>query len=217
MIGPLAQIIIASNSFKTVLRYFGKVWHKSNVYIMLFDWLIALYIFTLLPRNASFLILKNSCVREEVSDFNKSLCKNIFLVSSRLCTSPLVRASPQLTLSLHLQPLQCPVMCAVDNFWRLIFYNSQSPDKFTGNPLIVSLPTSSQESMKCKPTFTFTFTLRIIYEVNGTAQYIKRCWPSTNNDAILSVSSQHKEDNFSKLTVKNRSKIDCNKSIPNKW
>ena len=41
---------------------------------------------------------KNSGVREEVSDVNKSLCKNILLVSSRFCTSPLVRAPPQLTL-----------------------------------------------------------------------------------------------------------------------
>ena len=49
-------------------------------------------------RNASFLIVINSGVREEVSDVNKSLCKKILLVSSCLCTSPLVRAPPQLTL-----------------------------------------------------------------------------------------------------------------------
>ena len=41
---------------------------------------------------------KNSGVREEVSDVKKSLCKNILFVSLRLCTSPLVRATPQLTL-----------------------------------------------------------------------------------------------------------------------
>ena len=45
-------------------------------------------------------------------------------------------------------------MCAVDNFQRLRFG---------------SLPTSSQESVKHKSTFMFTFTLCTIYEVNGTA------------------------------------------------
>ena len=125
------------------------------MYIIKYDWLIALYLFTPLSRNTSFPIIKHSCVREELSDvvfffrqnFNKSLCKNIFLVSLRLCTSPLVCAPPQLTLSLHLPPLQRPIICAVDNFQRLIFGNSQSPDNFTGKPKIVSLPTSSQESV----------------------------------------------------------------------
>ena len=98
MIGPLAKFVRTSNSFKIVLRYFGKVRRKSNVCIIRFDWLIALYLFTLLPRNESFLIIKSSGVREELSDVNKPLCKNIFLVSLRLCTSPLVRAPPQLTL-----------------------------------------------------------------------------------------------------------------------
>ena len=59
-----------------------------------------------LVRNASFLIVKNSCVREELIDltffsrhnFNRSLCKNIFLVSSHSRYLPLVRAHPQLTL-----------------------------------------------------------------------------------------------------------------------
>ena len=66
--------------------------------IIRFDWLIALYLFISLVRNASFLIVKNSGVREEVSDVKKSLCKNILLVSLRLCTSAFVRAPPQLTL-----------------------------------------------------------------------------------------------------------------------
>ena len=46
MIGPLAKIIRTSNSFKNVLRYFGKVWRKSNLCILWFDWFIALYSFT---------------------------------------------------------------------------------------------------------------------------------------------------------------------------
>ena len=98
MVGQLAKFVRASNSFKLFLRYFVKVRHKSNVCIILFDWLMALNLFTLLPRNTIILIIKNSGVREELSDVNKSLCKNIFLVSLRLCTSPLVCATPQLTL-----------------------------------------------------------------------------------------------------------------------
>ena len=109
MIGPLAQITRASNSFKIVLRYFGKVRRKSNVRIIRFDWLTVLNILTSLPHNASFLIVKQSCVREELSDVNKSLRKNICLVSLRLCTSPLVCAPPQLTLfSSPTTPLQQP-------------------------------------------------------------------------------------------------------------
>ena len=48
--------------------YFGKVRRKSNVCIIRYDWLIALYLFISLVRNASSLIVKNSGVREELSD-----------------------------------------------------------------------------------------------------------------------------------------------------
>ena len=98
--------------------------------ILRFDWLMALYLFISLVRNASFLIEKNSGVRKEVSDVNKSLCKNSFLVSSRLCTSPLVCAPPHLTLfsspttpstPRHVRGRQCPTLEIC-----------QSPDKFTG-------------------------------------------------------------------------------------
>ena len=68
MIGPLAKFVTASNSFKIVQRYFGKVKRKSNVYILRFNWLIGIYLFMSLVRNASFLIVKNSCVREEIVD-----------------------------------------------------------------------------------------------------------------------------------------------------
>ena len=101
--------------------------------IIRFDWLIVLYLFNLLPRNPSLLIVKNSGVREKLSDVNKSLCKNILLVSSPLCTPPLVSCtSPTDTLPFTYQPFNGPSMCAVDNFQRLIFSNSRSPDKFTG-------------------------------------------------------------------------------------
>ena len=49
-----------------------------------------------------------------------------------------------------------PTTCAVDDFQRLRFGNSQSPEKFTGKPKIVSHPTSSQEMLKQKSIFTFT-------------------------------------------------------------
>ena len=50
--------------------------------IIRYDWLIVLYIFIPLVRIAIFLIVQNSCVREELTDVN----------------SPLVFAPPQLTL-----------------------------------------------------------------------------------------------------------------------
>ena len=60
---------------------------------------------------------------------------------------------PNWHFSLHLPPLQRPGMCTVYNFEHLRF---------------CSLLTSSQESVKHKSTFTFTLTLRTIYEVNDT-------------------------------------------------
>ena len=63
-------------------------------------------------------------------------------------------------------------ICAVENFQRFIFG---------------SLPTSSQEKVKLESTFTFTFKLCTIYEVNFIAQYLESCWPATNNDAILTL------------------------------
>ena len=57
--------------------------------------------------------------------------------------------------------------------------------------------------------------MRIIYDVNGIALYLESFSPAIDNDAIISVLLQHEEDNFSKLTVENRSKIDRNKSVPN--
>ena len=98
-------------------------------------------------------------------------------------------------------------MCPVDNLQRLIFGNSQSPDNFTGKPKKVSLPTSSQEIVKQKSMFTFTFTLRTIYEVNGPSQY------ATDNNTILDALLQHQEDNFSKLTVENGSQKICSKQM----
>ena len=61
-------------------------------------------------------------------NWNKSPCKNIFLVSYHVCTSPLVRAPPQLTR------FPSPTPCAVEGVQRLRFGNIQSTNKFTGKP-----------------------------------------------------------------------------------
>ena len=129
----------------------------------------------------------------------------------------MVRVPLQLTL------LPSPTTCGVDDFQCLRFGNSQSPNKFTGKPKIVSHPTSTQESLKHKSTLTFT--LRTIYpSTRSVAQpdispdrenaHIrpsanKGFRPATDNDAILAALLQHEEDNFSKLTVKNRSQQIC--------
>ena len=81
-------------------------------------------------RNVSFLIVKNSCFREEVSDVNKSLSKNILLVSYILSASAFVRAPPQLALFISPSPLTPWQMCGRQIPTFDIF---QSPDKFTGN------------------------------------------------------------------------------------
>ena len=152
--------------------------------IIRFDWLIALYIFISLVCNASFLIVKNSSVREELNDVNKSLCKKIVLVSSCLCTSPLVRAPPQLTIFPQPTTPSTAPACA-----QLIIFNAW-------DLAIVGHPKSSRESVKRKLLVTFTFTFRTIYEVNGTAGYLERCSPATDNDTIIATLLQHQEDIF---------------------
>ena len=108
--------------------------------------------------------------------------------------------SPTDTFPLTYHPFNCLDVCAVDNFQRLRFGNSRSPD-----------------NVKHKSMFMFSFTFHTIYGVNGTDQYTERCSPNTDNDAILTTLLHYQEDNFSKLTDKNRSKIDRNKYVPNKW
>ena len=132
--------------------------------IIRYDWLIVLYLFISLVRNASFLIIntvvswKNSVIFRFFFRHNckKSLWKNIFLVSSHSCTSPLVRAPPQLPL------VPSPTTCAVDDFQRLIFGNSQPPDKFTGNPI-------TQINI-----YIYIAHHLPVYKVNGTARYLPR-------------------------------------------
>ena len=102
--------------------------------------------------NTSFLIVKKSCVREEVSDVNNSLCKNIFLVSSRLCTSPLVHAPPQLTLFTSPTTPSTPRHVCGIQFQTLEIL--QSPNKFAG---------------KCKTQINIYV---YIYEVNDTATWV---------------------------------------------
>ena len=68
MIGLLARFVRAVFSCQNVLRYCGKVRRNSNVCIIQYDWLIVIYIFIPLVRIASFLIVENSGVREELTD-----------------------------------------------------------------------------------------------------------------------------------------------------
>ena len=103
MIGPVAKFVRASNPFKIVLRYFGKVWRKLNVCIIRSGWLTGIYIFTLLPPITSFRIINCFRVREEVSYVvfflqtqlqHITVQGNIFgefalaLLTFGLCTSP---------------------------------------------------------------------------------------------------------------------------------
>ena len=111
--------------------------------------------------------------------------------------------SPTDTPPFTYHPFNGPGMCAVYNFQRLIFGNSPSPGKFTGKPK--------------KSRFTLTFILCTIYKVNVVAQYLEMCSPTTDNNVIIAALLQHQEDNFSKPTGKNRSKIDRNKSVSKKW
>ena len=103
--------------------------------IIRFDWLIALYLFISLVCNASFLIEKNRCVREEVTDV-------VFLLQTKLqqitvqehifgkfkltplnfvpCTSPTDNLPftyhfPSVSIPIS-KPLNCSPICAVDNF-----------------------------------------------------------------------------------------------------
>ena len=149
--------------------------------ILRFNWLICLYLFMSLLRIASFLIVK-TVVSGKNSVMSKNHCARtscwwFFACAPHICFVHL----PNWHFSLHLPPLQRPGMCTVDNFQRLRF---------------VSLPTSSQEIVKHKSTFTFTFKVRTIYEFNGTARYLERCWPATENDAILVALLQHEVEFF---------------------
>ena len=149
-------------------------------------------------------------------NYNKSLWKNKFFVSS-----PLVCAPPQLRL------FPSPTTCTVDHFERSRFSNSQSPNNFTGKHKIVSHPTRSQESVKHKSTFIFT--LRTIYpSMTSMAQLDispeienphispsinKWFLPADNKDEILAAFLQHKADKFSKMTVENISQQICSEKM----
>ena len=72
---------------------------------------------------------KNSGVREEISDVNKWLCKNILLANLHLCTSPLVCAPPQLILFTSPTTPSTPRNMCGRQFPTLDIW--QSPGKFT--------------------------------------------------------------------------------------
>ena len=75
------------------------------------------------------------------------------------CTSP-TETSP---FTYH--PFNGPGMCAVDNFQRLIFGNSQSPENFKRKPEIVSLPTSF--TGKCKIQINVYVYIYIEHHLRG--------------------------------------------------
>ena len=154
MIGPLAQIIRTANLFKTFLRYFCKVSRKLNFCILWFDWLIDLYIFTPLPYNTSFIIVKHGCVREELSDvvfFLQTQLQKITVqehIFGEFSLAPFSFGSctsPTDTLPSTYHYFNDSFMCAVYDFQRLIFDNSQPPKNLTGNPK------TKNQRLHCKP------------------------------------------------------------------
>ena len=140
--------------------------------IIRFDWLIALYLFISLVWNASFLIVKTVVSgKKSVTSINHCAITSCWWVCA--CAPHLWFVHlPNWHFSLCLPPLQRPSIYTVDNFQQFRFF---------------SILTISQERVKQESTFTFTFILQTIYKVNGTARYLKRCWPATNNDAILTI------------------------------
>ena len=106
---------------KNVPRYFGKVQLKSNMCIIWYDWVISPNLFFTLVCKVSFLIIKRSGIREELSfltfflrhNWNKIIWKNIFLVSSHSCTSPVCSwTSPTstFTFTYHICGRRFPVL-----------------------------------------------------------------------------------------------------------
>ena len=134
MIDQLSQIIRASNSFKIVLGYIGKIWRKSRCVYYDFIGCELYIVFTPLPRNASFLLKKHSCARGELGDV-KNHCARTYFWWVCACAPHLWFVHlPNWHFSLHLPPLQCPWHVRSRQFQRLIFGNIQSPDKFTVKP-----------------------------------------------------------------------------------
>ena len=105
---------------------------------------------------------------------SKNHCARTSCLWVRACAPHLLFVHlPNLHFSLHLPPLRRPGICAVDNSQRFRFG---------------SLPKSSQERVKQESTFTFTFTLRTIYEVNGQLGISKNVPHSLSHSHTLSNS-----------------------------
>ena len=112
-----------------VLIYFGKVLRKSNVCIIQFDWLIALYIFISLFRNMSFIIVKPVVAgKKSVMSTNHYARTHFWWVRACAPHLWLVHLS-NWHFSLHLPPLQRPRHVHGWQFSTLEVW--QSPDKFT--------------------------------------------------------------------------------------
>ena len=118
-----------------------------------------------------------------------------------LCTSPTDNSS----FTYH--SFNGPNMCAVENFQRLRFGNSQSTDKFKGKPKIVSLPKISQQCLRlhlhCTP-----------YTRSMSHPDTSKC---VDLPPITTKSSPHCCIKRRTTFWNWRSKIYRNKPVPNKW
>ena len=125
--------------------------------------------FYLISSQREFSNRKKQWCQGKLSYVNKSLCKNIFLVSSRLRTSPFVRAPPQLTLFTSPTTPSTPRHTRGRQFPTLYIW--QSPEKFTG---------------KSKTRINVYVYICIALNLRGqwTARYLEKC-------SSLSISYTH--------------------------
>ena len=137
---------------KCSVRYFCKVRRKSNVCIIRFDWLIYRSLFFYLISSQREFSNRKTVVSGNKSVMSKNHCARTSCWWVRACAPQILSVRlPNWYFSLHLPPLQRPGICAVDNFQRFRFG---------------CLPIGSQERLKQESTFTFTFTLRTIYNIS---------------------------------------------------
>ena len=88
-----------------------------------------------------------------------------------------------------------PTTCAVDDFQRLRYGNSQSPEKFTEKPriqIIIYIYIAQHLRVKWHS---------LVYHIRPSIN--KGFSSDTNIDALLAALLQHKEDNFSNSMVEN--------------
>ena len=138
--------------------------------------------------HTSFLIVKHSCVREELSDvvfFLQTQIQQITVQEHIFCEFTLAHLtfdackSPTETFPFNYHSFNGRTMCALDDFQCLIFENSQSSNKFTGKPKIFSDPTSSQKSLKQQ----INVYIYITHRLHG--QWHSPIYPQTWKNTLL--------------------------------